>query len=69
MPKKKREAPCEHMMFDTLGGDKLCAKGCGLRVKGEAEEFKVDDKRKQRAMILAALEGDDAELLALLEDG
>ncbi len=35
--RRKKETPCdrgEHKMFDTLGGDKLCALGCGSREKG-----------------------------------
>jgi hypothetical protein len=52
MPKKrKKETPCdrgEHKLFDTLGGDKLCALGCGLREEGagnvaEPAEWTVGD--------------------------
>ncbi len=35
--RRKKETPCdrgEHKMFDTLGGDGLCALGCGFRKKG-----------------------------------
>ena len=53
MPKsrRKKETPCdrgEHNMFDTLGGDSLCALGCGHRVVGggdivEPTEWTVGD--------------------------
>jgi hypothetical protein len=38
--RKKKETPCdrgEHKLFDTLGGDQLCALGCGLRIEGEGK--------------------------------
>jgi hypothetical protein len=57
----------EHKMFDTLGGDKLCALGCGLRKVDDAEDLKREGFDK-RARMEAARSGNDAELLALLED-
>lgn len=41
--RRKKETPCdrgEHKMFDTLGGDKLCALGCGHRVEGAGNVVK-----------------------------
>ena len=68
--KRKKETPCdrgEHKMFDTLGGDSLCALGCGFRKVGGAEDLKQDglDRRNLES---AAESHDDAELLAWLED-
>jgi hypothetical protein len=68
MPKRKRkkDEPCEHSMFDTLGGDRLCALGCGLREVNVADELKHEGFDK-RARMEAARSGNDAELLAMLE--
>jgi hypothetical protein len=50
-------------MFDTLGGDKLCALGCGLRLKGAASDLLTKEEKRKKL----AAEANDAALLAMLE--
>jgi len=67
---KKKETPCdrgEHKMFNTLGGDKLCALGCGYREVGKAATLK-DGGLQKRALMSAAEQHNDVELLAWLEE-
>jgi len=64
--KRRKETPCdrgEHVLFDTLGGDKLCALGCGHRIEGAGSELLTKDEKKRKL----ALESNDAALLAMLE--
>jgi len=64
--RRKKETPCdrgEHQMFDTLGGDKLCALGCGYRIEGAGSELLTKDEKKLKL----AKEANDAALLAMLE--
>jgi len=64
--RRKEKTPCDlgdHQLFDTLGGDQLCALGCGYRVVGGASKLKIKND-----LIRAAMEKDDAALLAMLEE-
>lgn len=64
--RRKKQTPCdrgEHKMFDTLGGDKLCALGCGHRLKGAASGL-LTKKEKRKKL---AAEANDSALLAMLE--
>lgn len=66
LAKKKKETPCdrgEHQMFDTLGGDQLCALGCGRRLKGAASDLLSKEEKRRKL----AEEGNDTALLAMLE--
>jgi hypothetical protein len=51
LAKTKKKTPCDsgqHKLFDTLGGDQICALGCGYRVKDAGEQLKQDGMERAK---------------------